>query len=186
MWRNIPRPRFPWALVLPSRAQRHYCSLVTTAAAFPHCEKLFGLKGVDELAQPSSQAASRALGRDIRVVYNFNDIVVTFALVLWHCVQSVLLFHACVSGLDKSWRIVRCTVVQWHFRSLFKSSLLASFPFSTSIRIDFKTCQFYSWCVLATGAFDWQTQDAAMRDFSTGTVCHAIVNSQKLQFPVLN
>lgn len=49
--------------------------------AFVHGGKIAGLSLVHRLVQPSGQAVSHALRRDVRHVYKFNHILVTLALV---------------------------------------------------------------------------------------------------------
>lgn len=57
--------------------------------------------------------------------------------------------------------------------------LLVSFYFQSLVGTGFKKCQSYSRRAFAAVAFDWQTRDAAIRIFSTGKACHAIVSLPK-------
>lgn len=53
--------------------------------------------------------------------------------------------------------------------------LLASFPFSSLIRNEFKTCQSISWPTCTNVDFDWETLDGPIRDFFACMVCCTIV-----------
>lgn len=80
-WRFISQTRFVRALAFPCLLYSHSPGLASTAAALVHGETVLWLKGVDGLFQPSHQAVSNALERDMRLFCRFNDIAVIWPVV---------------------------------------------------------------------------------------------------------
>lgn len=82
MQQTIPQTLLARASVLASRIQRQSPGLVHTAVVFAHGEKNVGLNFVDGLVQPSCQGIIHVRGRDMGLIFKFNDSVVISALVL--------------------------------------------------------------------------------------------------------
>lgn len=124
------------------------------------------------LAYPSGLVFIHAFRRDLRLICqiqlhwgNIGGSIMTFRSVgptiawIWLRSGQIMLHNATSSGLVK-------------ILSGPSLSPLSSF-LQYLVWTDFKTCHYYS---LGALTFDWKTQDAAIKYFSAGTVCHAIIS----------
>lgn len=71
-------------------------------AAFAHGQKIVGLNYIDGLVQLPGQVVIYALGRDMRLICKFDNIVVMSTLILGQFSQSIGVFQAWGSGLESS------------------------------------------------------------------------------------
>lgn len=157
--------------ILPCRVQWQSPGLANTGISIAHSEKVVELGAVPGLVQPSCQAASHALRRYMHLVYQFNDVLIESALVLWHCSLSVLLFSAFGCGVDGSWHKVQRDPAYFTISVVLKLTRLASFSFPLLFRLTSIHVSLIQDAHSQLVFFGWNTQGAAIRDLSTGTVC---------------